>query len=60
MGQSIMKIVVIATVEMTPEQFLEDYNTILIERMDLSLQALGDNYITLNADDFEITRIEEL
>lgn len=60
MGQSIMKIVVIATVEMTPNQFLEKYNTILIERMNLSLQAHGDNYVDLNADDFEITRIEEL
>lgn len=60
MKKSIVQIVVTATVDMSPEEFLENYNTILVKGVGLYVHSIKDVSVELDVQDFEFTGIEEL
>lgn len=60
MKKSIVQIVITATVDMSPEDFIEDYNTILIRKAGVYLHNIKDGCVELHVEDFDITGIEEL
>lgn len=60
MKKSFVQFVVTATVEMSPEEFIEKYNTILIERVGIYLHAINGNSVSPVVEDYEIIGVEEV
>lgn len=60
MTKSIVQIVLTATVDMSPEEFIEKYNTILIKGVGAYLHNIKDECVELHVEDYEIPGIEEL
>lgn len=58
--KSLFQIVITASVEMSPDEFIERHNTILIERVGLHIHSLHANMVSPIVEDFEIIGIEEL
>ncbi|WP_144509903.1 hypothetical protein [Bacillus sp. FJAT-22090] len=60
MGESILKIVIIATVEKTPEEFLKTHSNILIDDVTVTLHGTKNNDLSLEVEDFYVSNIESI